>query len=211
MSTPTIAAANGRARKSLEGQLDRFDSILDGLAVALNESVADAVKDAVGQAVREAVQAVVAELVANPDVARVLAAAHGLAAPTAPPPEPPAVPRGPAWRDRLRARWHRLRSGVAAVTGRVTGAVSGRLRATRAVLTTAVRLARADRRGVTLAALVGVLVAVGCHLCGPVVASAVGGITSAVLALVGWLLRPLYPVLPPLASARTVDHSDGRG
>jgi hypothetical protein len=49
------------------------------------------------------------------------------------------------------------------VTGRVAGAVSKRLRTTRVVLTAAVRLARADRRGVTLAALVGV-VAVGCHL-----------------------------------------------
>src|SRR6516165_7567654 len=112
MSTPTSAPANGRARKSLEGQLDRFDSILDGLADALNESVADAVRDAVGQAVREAVQAVVAELVANPDVAKALAAANGLTAPTA-------APKGPSWRDRVRARWHRLRSGAAAVTGRV--------------------------------------------------------------------------------------------
>jgi hypothetical protein len=204
MSTPTIAAANGRARKSLEGQLDRFDRILDGLADALNESVADAVRDAVGQAVREAVQAVVAELVANPDVARALAAAHGLTAQKAAPPAP-AAPRGPTWRDRLRARWHRLRSGVAAVTGRVIGAVSRRLRSTRAVLTAAVRLARADRRGLTLAALVGVLVAVGCHLRGPAVASTVSGVLSAVLALVGWLLRPLYPVLPMLASGRPAD------
>jgi hypothetical protein len=35
------------------------------------------------------VQAVVAELVANPDVAKALAAAHGLTAPTAPPPGRP--------------------------------------------------------------------------------------------------------------------------
>jgi hypothetical protein len=209
MSTPTSAPVNGRARKSLEGQLDRFDSILDGLAVALNESVADAVKDAVGQAVREAVQAVVAELVANPDVARALAAAHGLTAPTARPPELPAAPRGPTWRERMRARWHRLRSGVAAVTGRVIGAVSGRLRSTRTVLTAAFRLARADRRGVTLAALAGVVVAVGCHLCGPAVASTVSGVVSAVLAMAGWLLRPLYPVLPLLASARVTGRLDG--
>ena len=166
MSTPTSAAANGRARKSLEGQLDRFDRILDGLADALNESVADAVRDAVGQAVRDAVGAVVAELVANPDVAKALAAAHGVTAPTAPPPEPPAVPRGPSWRDRMRARWHMLRSGIAAVKDRVVTTVSDRLRTTRAVLTAAVRMARADRRGIPLAALVGVLVAVGCHLCG---------------------------------------------
>src|SRR2546421_5860725 len=108
MSTPTTPTANGRARKSLEHQLDRFDSILDGLANALNESVADAVRDAVGQAVREAVQAVVAELVANPDVARALAAAHGLNPPPAPPPQP-AAPRGPGLRERITAPWRRLR------------------------------------------------------------------------------------------------------
>ena len=205
MSTPMNAPANGRARKSLEGQLDRFDSILDGLADALNESVADAVRDVVGQAVREAVGVVIAELVANPDVAKALAAAHGLTAPPAPPPEPQAGPRGPSFRERLAARWHRLRSGVAAATGRVIGAVSDRLRTTWMVLTAAVRLARADRRGVTVAALVGVVVAVGCHLCGPAVAATVSGIVSAVLALAGWLLRPLYPVLPLLVSARVAD------
>jgi hypothetical protein len=209
MSTPTIPAANGRARKSLEGQLDRFDRILDGLANALNESVADAVRDAVGQAVREAVQAVVAELVANPDVARAVAAAHGLTTPTppTPPPPEPAVPRGPSWRDRLGARWHRLRSGVAAVKDRVVTTVSDRLRTTWKVLTTAVRMARADRRGVTVAALAGVVVGAGCHLCGPAVAVTVSGIASAVLALVGRLLRPLYPVLPLLASARAADRT----
>jgi hypothetical protein len=205
MSTPMNAPANGRARKSLEGQLDRFDSILDGLADALNESVADAVRDAVGQAVREAVGAVVAELVANPDVAKALAAAHGLTAPTAPPLEPPAGPRGPSLRERLAARWHRLRSGVVAVKDRVVTTVSDRLRTTRAVLTAAVRMARADRRGIPLAALVGVLVAVGCHLCGPAVAATVSGIASAGLTLAGWLLRPLYPVLPLLDSARVSD------
>src|SRR2546421_5866041 len=112
MSTPTTPTANGRARKSLEHQLDRFDSILDGLADALNESVVDAVRDAVGQAVREAVRVVVAELVANPGVAKALAAAHGLTPPA--PPEPAAAPKGPTWRDRMRARWHRLRTAAGA-------------------------------------------------------------------------------------------------
>src|SRR3954466_3202108 len=114
MSTPSALSASGRARKSLEHQLDRFDSILAGLANALNESVADAVKDAVGQAVREAVQAVVAELVANPRVAQALAAAHGFTSP-APTPvvsgQPPA-PRGPTLRERLAARWRRVRAGI---------------------------------------------------------------------------------------------------
>jgi hypothetical protein len=205
MSTPTSPAANGRARKSLEHQLDRFDSILDGLANAPNESVADAVKDAVGQAVREAVQVVVAELVANPQVARALAAAHGLAPPAAPPtPEPvtPPQPKGPGLRERLAARWRRLRAGVAAVKDRGVAAAAGRLSTTRLVLMTAVRLAWSDWRGLTVAAVVGVLVAGGTHLCGPIVSAAVGGVVSGVLTLVGWSLRPLYPVLPLLASAR---------
>ena len=88
----------------------------------------------------------------------------------------------------------------------MAGAVSGRLRTTRAVLTAA-RLARADRRGVTLAALVGA----GCHLCGPAVACAVAGASSATLTLAGWLLRPLYPVLPLLTSARVADRPGGAG
>ena len=49
------------------------------------------------------------------------------------------------------------------------------------------------------------LVAAGYHICGPVVASTVGGIASAALALLGWVLRPLCPVLPLLASARAAD------
>src|SRR3954452_20403638 len=103
MSTPNALSANGRARKSLEHQLDRFDSILDGLANALNESVADAVKDAVGQAVREAVQAVGGEVVAHPQGAQALGAGQGFVPPaptlTPQPPTPP-VPKGPSLRER---------------------------------------------------------------------------------------------------------------
>jgi hypothetical protein len=43
------------------------------------------------------------------------------------------------------------------------------------------------------------------------VADTVSGITSAVLALVGRLLCPLYPVLPLLASVRTADGPAGMG
>jgi hypothetical protein len=121
---------------------------------------------------------------------------------------PAATPTPP---PELRARWRRARSGVAAVTGRVVGAVSERLRTTRAVLTAAVHLAQADRCGVTLAALVGVVVGAGCHLCGPAVAVTVSGIASATLTMVVRLLRPLCPVLPLLASARVADQPSGAG
>jgi hypothetical protein len=165
--------------------------------------------------VREAVQAVVAELVANPQVATALAAARGLTPPTAPPtPEPvtPPQPRGPGLRERLATRWRRLRAGITSTKNRLVAAVSHRLSTTWMVLTAAVRLARSDRHGPTLAAVVGVLVAVGTHLCGPIVAATVGGAVSGVLALVGWLLRPLYPVLPLLVSTRDADQpADGSG
>ena len=79
------------------------------------------------------------------------------------------------------------------------------------MLVAAGRLARADRRGVTLAVLTGAVVGAGCHLCGPIVAATVGGISSGALALLGWVLRPLYPVLPLLASARAADGQDETG
>src|SRR6516165_8275541 len=50
-----MTTSNGRAeRKSLAGQLDRLDTILDGLADGLNEAVATAVKQAVTTAVEAA-------------------------------------------------------------------------------------------------------------------------------------------------------------
>ena len=60
-------SSNGRTeRKSLAGQLDRLDLILDGLADGLNEAVATAVK----QAVVAAVEAAVRELLASAELQR---------------------------------------------------------------------------------------------------------------------------------------------
>jgi len=61
MSTTMNSGLNGRLKKSLAFQLDRLDTILDGLADALNGAVADAVKQTVGAAAREAVKVALAE------------------------------------------------------------------------------------------------------------------------------------------------------
>jgi len=61
MSATMQSGLNGRVRKSLAFQLDRLDSILDGLAEALNGAVSEAVKQAVGTAAREAVKVALAE------------------------------------------------------------------------------------------------------------------------------------------------------
>jgi hypothetical protein len=65
--TTTMTNPNGRTRKSLAEQIDRLDSILDGLSEALQGAVAEAVTEAVGLAVKEAVRCVLAEVLTSPD------------------------------------------------------------------------------------------------------------------------------------------------
>lgn len=65
MSTTTATSLNGRMKKTLAFQLDRLDTILDGLADALNGAVADAVKATVGNAAREAVKVALDEALAQ--------------------------------------------------------------------------------------------------------------------------------------------------
>src|SRR5215469_1704920 len=69
MSTTTLS--NG-VRKTLASQLDRLDTILDGLAENLNEAVAmaaaNSVKEIVNVAVQEAVRAALVEILTNAEV-----------------------------------------------------------------------------------------------------------------------------------------------
>jgi len=76
MTNSTINS-NGRIqRKTLATEIDRLDSMLDGLAEGLNDAVASAVKDVVGQVVREAVEVAVKEVLSNPDLLRAALAQH---------------------------------------------------------------------------------------------------------------------------------------
>jgi hypothetical protein len=195
MTTTSPAGVNGRSRKSLEHQLDRFDSILDGLADALNESVADAVKDAVGLAVKEAVQAVVAELLTNPQVVAKFAEAHGLT--RQPPTEPTQAPaqQKPGWRERMKARWCAVRSAAARAKGWVVAKVAGVGRKVWSSVTFVGRLAAASRKNTAVAVGTGLLVGAGCYWAGPIVASAACGLAASVAIVVAGLLRPLWPLL----------------
>jgi hypothetical protein len=78
---------NGPIRKTLASQIDRLDSILNGLSEGLNDAVAQAVREAVGLAVQEAVQAVLTELLTNLALREQL---QGPAAAEAAPPDDPA-------------------------------------------------------------------------------------------------------------------------
>jgi len=209
----TATPANGRAKKSLEHQLDRLDGILDGLAEALNGAVADAVKEAVGAAVAEAVRAVLAEILTNPAVAAGLAEAKARA------PDTPA-PAGPTrWWDRLRAGCRRARAAAGAVSvavaGRVTAvgrAVTGRmarpvvgwLRRLRAGAIVARSVAVAGRRVILPAVAAGVVVGAGCYVAGPFVAGLVGGLSGTVTVLTAAVVRPLWPLLRSVRPAQPV-------
>lgn len=104
------ATAHERTRKSLSGQLDRLDHILDGFGGGLNEVVSLAVERTAGEAVRRAVADVLAEMVTNP------ALPPALPTPLMPAPTDPrpgllgnVVARLQAWLDLLlekaRAAW----------------------------------------------------------------------------------------------------------
>jgi hypothetical protein len=82
--TTTKTNLNGQERKTLASQIDRLDTILDGLSEALNESVSTAVQEAVSLAVKEAVQTVLTEVLTNPELRDRLQ-----------PPSPPAPPTPP--------------------------------------------------------------------------------------------------------------------
>lgn len=76
-----MATNNGTTtRKSLASQLDRLDSILDGLAENLNEAVATAVTETVGKVVCEAMRVGFREITTDPAIASVL---HGMSMPPA--------------------------------------------------------------------------------------------------------------------------------
>ena len=113
----TNTATNSRRRPTLSEQIDRLDSVLDGLADNLNEAVADAVRSAVGAAVREAVTATLAELRTNPEV---LARLRDLAMSVAPMPAAPAEPtsKKPTLWDRLGQLWQAVRGRLAGLRAR---------------------------------------------------------------------------------------------
>lgn len=185
MTATTIS--NGRARKSLEQQIDRLDAILDGLAEALHGAVADAVKEAVGVAVQEAVRAVLKEVLTNPDLARAAA---------------PKAEEQPRRRSLVRRAWTWMVGKVSAAGRLVRRAVRSAWSATAARLAPAVgaavvatRLVRTSPRTAGVAGGVGLAVGVGCYLCGPVVASVVGGVCGAIGALAYPVVMPLWRML----------------
>jgi hypothetical protein len=204
----TMTLDNG-VRKTLASQIDRLDSILDGLAENLNEAmataVADGVKEAVTVAVQEAVHAALVEILSNAEVRKRLSVqAPVLArfaekarscwcwlAGTAKAVWSKAVATATAAGGKVQAK---VRSLVTATGAKVFQAPRQVIRCARTgwmLMTTLASLARRFRTQLLVALAVGVLVGVVCYFAGREVASAVCGLAAEVVSR----LRKLLPLL----------------
>jgi hypothetical protein len=194
MTTNTI----NRPRKNLADQINRLDSILDGLSDNLNEAVASAVQQAVTAAVKEAVttgvtQAIV-EVLTNPELQQLL---HPPKTP-APPVHSPVPPESSGGGGFLGGLWLAL-SGtvgrVAEAAGRAASAVGGWLAATaqkaRDLVAGGVQKVRGGARSLycrlmssSIAKVVGVggLIAAACFVVNPALAGVVAGLAATVAA-----------------------------
>jgi hypothetical protein len=165
---------NGQQRKSLASQIDRLDSILDGLGEGLNEAVATAVQEAVGIAVREALKAVLTEVLSNPVfLARIRSAVT-----------PPAREKKPGLSARVAAAAARLapvvREGLARLKGglgKCAEFAAERLKrgkASAAGFVERFQALRRFKRPLLVALGVGTVAGAGAYFAGPYVAAAAG-------------------------------------
>jgi hypothetical protein len=202
----TLTNNTNRPRKNLADQIDRLDSILDGLADNLNEAVATAVQQAVAAAVQEAVKQAVIEVVTNAELQQLL--------------RPPA-PRAEAQTERqlgstdgggfLGGLWQAVRGvagRVAETAGRAASAVGGWMASTarqaRDLVASGVQKVRRGARTlyawvltsrVTQVLGVGGLIAAVCFVVNPALAGAVGAAALAVAAAVSQLPAHLMDLL----------------
>ena len=192
---------NGQVRKNLSSQLDRLDSILDGLADGLREAVVTAVQEAIGLAVQEAVRAVLTEVLTNPDL---LDRLRGRIAPPAQVHESPAAstPVEPL-RTRLARRlgrlWSWLGSGLRTV-GQACVNTLRRVRESARAAWTRLQAVRRYRTQFLTALAIGVVLGVAAYCAAPwlaAAASGVGGFATTVLVQAGlWMRRMHAAVLP---------------
>jgi hypothetical protein len=201
----TTMTSNGRpARKTLASQIDRLDTMLEGLSENLNEAVADAVRAAVVVAVREAVQAVLSEVLTNPEI---LAQLRDALPPT-PATPPVAKPvAGPTVKERLAQVWSWLGAKMRLAVGVCKGGlnwvgegaahVQERVRKAGQAVWLRLRLLRHFRGQLLLASGVGVAAGVAAFLAAPWLAallSGLGGFMTAVAVQGGVLLLRLAAV-----------------
>jgi hypothetical protein len=201
-------------RKTLATQLDRLDVILDGLADALNESVAFAVRDVVGQVVKEAVETTIREVLGNQDLLQASLAMH------APPAQIASVPRSSPIRTAIGGALSLLVQRSAEIAGKIKQTfvsawsrslekigdlvalarfgwqwIIGGLWATGSMIRAGMNWSWRYRKSSGIAVGVGVLSGVGVYYAGPLVAAISNGLNSAALTLFTMVLLPLWRLI----------------
>jgi hypothetical protein len=200
-------SANGRTeRKSLAGQIDRLDRILDGLADGLNEAVAAAVKEAVVVAVEAAVR----ELLARAELQRRLRAEEfakkgffrraasvlwgGLVRAAKGGSSCAAALVGHC-RTKTAEAVSALREGRVVIVGRVRRGMTAFARQVWLGWFVAAGFVRRFRNPLLVAVAAGTALGVACYFAGPTVSSVVNGLAGFLGALAGGLLARLRGVL----------------
>jgi hypothetical protein len=116
MTTSTIS--NGKPqRKQLSDQLDRFDSILDGLSEALHDAVVDAARDGIRLALKDAI----VEILTDPALRDQL---HRASEPASRPAPAAGAPKPGFW-TALKAKASRAIQSVRSAAANVVDAVVG--------------------------------------------------------------------------------------
>jgi hypothetical protein len=211
-------STNGRTRKSLAEQIDRLDSLLNGLAENLTEAVTaavdSAVKGAITAAVREAVQAAVVEVLTAEEHRR----RRGVTPTPAGAPPVPGVVRladtarrglgrlaGAAMsaRDTVRAVARTAKVGTLKAAGRFLAAgqanvrqvceqVAAKSRAGWLLLVALATLGKRLRGQLLVALGVGVTTGLVAYLAGPLVVPVACGLAGFVASLLAGVWMPLW-------------------
>jgi hypothetical protein len=210
MSTTTL---NNGVRKTLASQLDRLDTILDGLAENLNEAVAiaaaNSVKEIVNVAVQEAVRAALVEILTNAEVQKRLIHAQ------------PATPTMIHLREKVRSCWSWIvraakgtwtkivmvsnkvkEMGSSLVTVASTKVQQAQKEIVRSIrkgwmlMTALAALAKRFRKQLIVAVGVGVLVGVICYFAGREIASIGCGLAGFLGSLVTGATNRLRRMMP---------------
>jgi hypothetical protein len=221
----TTTNTNGRTvRKSLADQIDRLDTMLEGLADGINETVTAVVQDAV----KKAVQAAIGEVLANAELQNRLQAAQSTN-------NAPARPATPSFGQKLKGwigwacakvaqtakkcwtwlclktshpavqvqkgmslgwTWclRNLRNAGIWIAEHTTHLVSGCRNVCKSMSTLGQFLWHC-RKSLVIALGVGMLVGLACYLAGPVISSTVSGLAGFAGALFGSAMNALRRML----------------
>jgi len=171
MSTPTISNAK-LPRKLLSDQLDRLDSILDGLGEGLNGAVADAAREGIRLAVRDAIVEIMTD-------ATLRAKLHNASVPETPT-EPAHENEKPGFWKRMKTYTAQAAESVGRLASSAATAVKARVRVLSQKAAETVQSIRDLGTLKTTVLVVALTVAVVSYLAPHAASAALSGISSAV-------------------------------